>query len=232
MEKKRIVYWRVSLDKQEAESQRNALIERVAQYKGEVVWLGDKATGTNADREDYQKMLNQIRAGWVQDVTVYKLDRAGRSMMDNLILAEVCKKTKTDIISHADGFNLFSPSGELMFNLLSSFAAYERKCTSDRTKEGMKLAKLKDKIIGGSAPGSVRRKILAVVPELKLLRANGYTPHRIAKVLKINRKSVLRIFAKIDAGEPLLSHAEVMATIPLERRGKAFQEAYKVMQKA
>ena len=67
----------------------------------------------------------------------YKLDRLSRSVKDFNFLIEHFEKNHIAIKSITEPFDTSSPPGKLMFNMLSSFAQFERELIGERTKLGL-----------------------------------------------------------------------------------------------
>jgi putative DNA-invertase from lambdoid prophage Rac len=224
MARHHITYYRVSTRAQDTASQKIAIAERLSQLTEPWEPLEDEWTGTDANRDGYQKMLRQVNAGQVISILTWRTDRIGRNAKGNLILAEACKARGTDIVGIGDGLQLKGPSGHLIFGILSAIAEYEAEKISANTIKGMENARAAGKIIGGSPAGYVKQHILDLVPTILMMQKNGYSVLRMARDLKVERKSISRVLAMIAAGEPLRSRAEMLKEVPQEKRGKAYHK--------
>ena len=71
------IYLRVSSKQQDHASQMPDLERWAAAHDGEVVWYKDKFTGKTMDRPGMERLLTDLRAGKVERIVVWRLDRLG-----------------------------------------------------------------------------------------------------------------------------------------------------------
>ncbi len=109
-------------------------------------------TGANTDRPALQKLIADIKAGEIDCVVVYKVDRLSRSLLDFSQLLEFFDKNKVAFVSVTQHFNTNTSMGRLTLNILLSFAQFEREIISERTRDKMGAARVKGKWIGGRPP--------------------------------------------------------------------------------
>ncbi len=107
-------------------------------------------TGGNMDRPALQRLLADIRAGKVDCVTVYKVDRISRSLMDFARMMETFEKHSVSFVSVTQHFNTATPMGRLLLNVLLSFAQFEREIIAERTRDKIAAARRKGKWTGGT----------------------------------------------------------------------------------
>ena len=84
-------------------------------------------SGASLDRPALQQLLADVRAGKIDTVLVYKVDRLTRSLADFAKLIELF-----DV--HGQQFNTTTSMGRLTLNVLLSFAQFEREVTSERIR--------------------------------------------------------------------------------------------------
>jgi site-specific DNA recombinase len=89
-------------------------------------------SGGNLDRPALQQLLTDIRAGRIDIVVVYKVDRLTRSLADFARLVEIFDEHGVSFVSVTQQFNTTSSMGRLTLNVLLSFAQFERPGNSDR----------------------------------------------------------------------------------------------------
>ena len=83
-------------------------------------------SGGNMARPALRRLLADIRAGRIDIVVVYKVDRLTRSLADFARLVEIFDKEGVSFVSVTQQFNTTSSMGRLTLNVLLSFAQFER----------------------------------------------------------------------------------------------------------
>src|ERR1700760_782406 len=109
-------------------------------------------TGGNTDRPALQRLLEDVRAGKVDVIVVYKVDRLTRSLADFAKLAELFDSHKVSFVSVTQQFNTTTSMGRLTLNVLLSFAQFEREVTSERIRDKIGASKKKGMWVGGMVP--------------------------------------------------------------------------------
>jgi len=142
------LYMRVSSeeqrDRETIEIQREFLQEYCRLYGLEVaqVYADDGLSGTIPlhERLEGSRLLEDAKEGKFSTLLIYRLDRLGRSLLvivdahDRLQAFGVGLKTATEPIDTSN------PSGRLIFQMLASFAEYERETIRERTRAGLHRA--------------------------------------------------------------------------------------------
>jgi site-specific DNA recombinase len=94
-------------------------------------------SGATLDRPAMQDMLRDVKAGKVNMVVVYKLDRLSRSQKDTLYLIEdAFNANGVDFTSMQDALDTSTPIGRAMLGVLATFAQFERENIKERMKMG------------------------------------------------------------------------------------------------
>jgi len=106
-------------------------------------------TGGNMERPALQRLLADIRAGKIDCVIVYKVDRLSRSLLDFARLIETFEKHKVSFVSVTQQFNTANSMGRLVLNVLLSFAQFEREIIGERIRDKIAATKRKGKWAGG-----------------------------------------------------------------------------------
>ncbi len=141
-------------------------------------------TGANLDRPALQKLLSDIKAGGINCVVVYKVDRLSRSLMDFAQLLEFFDKNNVTFVSVTQAFNTNTSMGRLTLNILLSFAQFEREIISERTKDKMGAARKRGRWLGGRPPFGYDRDI-----ENKRLLINRPEADIVRKIFDLYLKS-------------------------------------------
>lgn len=118
-------------------------LERMRDYCKAMNWTIYKEyvdagfSGANTDRPALQRMIRDIKAGKIDKVLVYKLDRLSRSQKDTLELIEdVFLANNTDFVSMSENFDTSTPFGRAMIGILAVFAQLEREQIKERMSMG------------------------------------------------------------------------------------------------
>jgi len=109
-------------------------------------------SGGNTDRPALQQLLEDVRAGKVDIIVVYKVDRLTRSLADFAKLVEHFDQHDVSFVSVTQQFNTTTSMGRLTLNVLLSFAQFEREVTSERIRDKIAASKRKGLWVGGMAP--------------------------------------------------------------------------------
>jgi site-specific DNA recombinase len=109
-------------------------------------------SGGNIERPALQQLLEDIRAGKIDVIVVYKVDRLTRSLADFAKLVELFDQHDVSFVSVTQQFNTTTSMGRLTLNVLLSFAQFEREVTSERIRDKIAASKRKGLWVGGMAP--------------------------------------------------------------------------------
>lgn len=91
----------------------------------------------NLKRPGIQGAISRLKGGEADALVVAKLDRLSRSLIDFAGLMAQAQGEGWGLVALDLGVDTSTPSGELMANVLASFAQYERRLIGQRTREGM-----------------------------------------------------------------------------------------------
>jgi len=130
-------------------------------------------SGASLDRPALQQLLADVRAGKIDIVLVYKVDRLTRSLADFAKLIELFDVHGVSFVSVTQSFNTSSSMGRLTLNVLLSFAQFERELIGERVRDKIAASKRKGLWVGGPVPlgyAAVDKKILVVPAEAAAVR--------------------------------------------------------------
>ena len=153
---KAAAYARFSSDNQRDESI-DAQLRAIRKYADdnniEIVheYIDRAKTGTNADRESFQEMLNDSQYGDFSLVIVHKLDRFARNRYDSAISKAKLKNNGVRVVSvleHLDD----TPESIITEGLLEAMSEYYSANLSREVMKGMKENALSCKHTGGKPP--------------------------------------------------------------------------------
>ncbi|WP_246450470.1 recombinase family protein [Sphingomonas rhizophila] len=109
-------------------------------------------SGGSMERPGLQQLLVDVRAGKIDVVVVYKIDRLTRSLADFARIVETFDAAHVSFVSVTQAFNTTSSMGRLTLNVLLSFAQFEREVTGERIRDKIAASKAKGMWMGGLAP--------------------------------------------------------------------------------
>jgi site-specific DNA recombinase len=109
-------------------------------------------SGGTMERPALKQLLNDVLAGDVDTVVVYKVDRLTRSLTDFAKIIEVFDSHGVSFVSVTQQFNTTSSMGRLTLNVLLSFAQFEREITGERIRDKFAASKKKGMWMGGFVP--------------------------------------------------------------------------------
>jgi site-specific DNA recombinase len=124
-------------------------------------------SGGSLERPALLELLNDIKAGRVDVVVVYKVDRLTRSLADFAKIVEIMDAEGASFVSVTQSFNTTTSMGRLTLNVLLSFAQFEREVTGERIRDKFAASKAKGIFMGGSPPlgYDVGDRALVINPE-------------------------------------------------------------------
>jgi DNA invertase Pin-like site-specific DNA recombinase len=194
------IYMRVSKGKgQDVASQKPDLDRWVAAREGTAKVYVDKFTGKTMDRPGFNRLMEDVRAGKVKTIVVWRLDRLGRQVTGLSALFTELKALKVNLISLKDGLDLSTPAGTLMANVLASMAQFETEIRAERIHAGLEVAKANGVKLGRKE-GSGLGKRIVVKPEqetmARRMRKEGQGVSAIARATGLSRPTVYTIIGK------------------------------------
>ena len=109
-------------------------------------------SGGTIERPALQRLLSDIKAGKVQIIVVYKVDRLTRSLADFAKIVDVLDAHDASFVSVTQQFNATTSMGRLTLNMLLSFAQFEREIAGERIRDKIAASKAKGMWMGGNVP--------------------------------------------------------------------------------
>jgi site-specific DNA recombinase len=167
-------------------------------------------SGGSTERPALQRLLEDIRAGKVNIIVVYKVDRLTRSLADFAKLVELFDKHGVSFVSVTQQFNTTTSMGRLTLNVLLSFAQFEREVTSERIRDKVAASKRKGLWVGGSIPLGYAvkdRKIVIVPEEAERVRSIFQTYLRLGSLNKVmedlRKRSIVTKLKRLKDGRSI-----------------------------
>lgn len=180
----KIGYARVSTVDQNPNAQRDAL-----KLAGCEKIVTEKISGASLKRPKLEKLLRSLNAGDI--LTVWRLDRVGRSLPHLLDVVGDLKARGVGFQSLNETIDTTTANGELIFHLFASMAQFERSLIVERTQAGLASAKKRGVRLG--RPPALTR---AQVKHARKLVDSGERPSAVAISLGVDRSTLYRAIKK------------------------------------
>ena len=187
---KTAIYIRFSTEKQDFDMQKHE-IDAYLQYRpaSDLQFYIDEAmTGSNTKRPQFKAMLNDCKAGKVEKIIVYKLDRLSRSLADLIEAFKLFSEHNVTVHSVQENMDFSTDLGKLFMHLLGSFAEFERSTIIARIKSGLASAKAKGTQLG--RPTKIGNEMKALIRQKF---ESGISSAHLAAEFKISTRSVYTI---------------------------------------
>lgn len=172
---------------------------------GQIDWLkaegcekifSEKYTGAKTDRPQFQALLKELKEN--DTLVVTKLDRFARTTGEALqVIKDMFNR---GIKVHVLNMGLIenTPTGNLIFTILMSFAEFERNMIVERTQEGKAAARQRmGKDFKEGRPNKYTRE--QIKHALELLESNTYK--RVVELTGISKATIIRERQKLQAKE-------------------------------
>jgi site-specific DNA recombinase len=130
------------------------------------------------NRSGIQTLVSMVKAGEVEAIITYKLDRLSRKTKDILEMVELFDKHDTALHSITESLDTKSAIGRFVLRTLASLAEMERDLISERTKEAMHHLKASGKVYSRPTFNDTD-----TVATMRTMKAEGFSYAYIASEL-------------------------------------------------
>jgi DNA invertase Pin-like site-specific DNA recombinase len=136
-------------------------------------------SGAKESRPELNRLMADAKQLKFDAVAVWKLDRFGRSLKHLVMTLADLESLGIAFVSLRDGFDLSTPSGRLMFQIIGAMGEFERNLIRDRVRAGMAHARAKGRKLG-------RARLCVDMNTVDARRANGESLRAIARDLGVS----------------------------------------------
>jgi DNA invertase Pin-like site-specific DNA recombinase len=157
----------------------------------------EQASGARDDRPVLAEVLAELEPG--DTLTVWRLDRLGRSLPHLLGIVEDLAARGVNFESLHDKIDTSNATGRLIFHIMAALSEFERDLTRERINAGLDAARARGQRLGPPTVMTPSRRRL-----VEELLARGTPRAEIARAVGISRATLYRHMA--DVGLPV-SHA-------------------------
>ena len=156
-------YLRVSTSIQATEgdsipAQRDAICKYISDHGMVCVgeYLDDGISGTRSDRDELQRLLDDVQAGNVDIIIITKLDRLYRSIRHYLNMMDVLDRHGVGWRAIWEQYDTTTPQGRLIVNQMMAFAQFEAENTGQRIRQVQAYKVSQGEVVSGSTPAGYR----------------------------------------------------------------------------
>ena len=188
------------------------------------IYADEGISGTKEDRDEFQRMINDCRAGKIDLILTKAISRFARNTMTMLEIVRELKNLNVDVFFEEQNLHSISSDGEMVLTLLASVAQEEARSVSENQKWRIRKDFEKGLIWGGSSAYGYRiinKKMVIIPEEAKLVKRifqlyiSGLGFQKISKLLndegipamrakRWNKQSLQQIIANINYTGDLL----------------------------
>lgn len=154
------------------------------------------------ERPVFDTVLKRLNSG--DSFVVMDLDRAFRSSIDAILVAEHLRQQNVTFRILSMAIDTSTPEGELYYTIIAGYAQFERRIISRRTKEGLDAARARGVILGR------RPKLTETEIRTAHARLSVTSCAEIAASLGVSRPTLQRSFKRYG----------LSAVISPQRKGK------------
>lgn len=184
------IYARVSTDEQHADMQ----IEDLKRYCWGRGWdvrqyTDEGYSGAVPKRPALDSLMEDVRAGRIKRIIVWRFDRMARNTKHMLELMEFFNSFGCTFVSMHENFDTSTPFGKAMLTIIAAIAELEKSTIRDRMRAGIKRAQQKGVRVG--RPKKVFDRLLA-----KEMLDAGCTQRAVAEHFGVSQGLVWKAFRK------------------------------------
>ncbi|MBP2462831.1 DNA invertase Pin-like site-specific DNA recombinase [Rhizobium sp. PvP014] len=156
----------------------------------ETVLADDGFSGADFTRPGLTEIQRILCRG--DTLTVWWLDRLGRSLFELLKLVRDLNERGVEFRSLSESLDTSTPAGRLLLHVLASMAEFERSLISERTRAGMAAARARGSRIG-RRPAMTEAQVVAAKEAIEL---NQRSVAEIADEYRIHPRTLGRLLRK------------------------------------
>jgi len=142
--------------------------------------LVDVESGAKIVRPKLDQLMDLARKRKIDVVLVWKFDRFARSTKHLISALEEFRELGVDFISYTESVDTSTPTGKVLFTVISAFAEFERDLIRERVRAGLDRARAEGKKLG--RPPLDKNRIKAI----RNMRRSGVSVRKIAREIGLS----------------------------------------------
>ena len=115
-------------------------------------------SGSGLERPALAKLMQDIEAGQVDAVVIYKIDRLTRSLLDFVRLIDMFDRRGISLVSVSQAFDTSDSMGRMILNVLLTFSQFERELIAERVRDSIRTRTPKRKLFRRRARPHMHQK--------------------------------------------------------------------------
>jgi DNA invertase Pin-like site-specific DNA recombinase len=159
-------------------------LDALKNYGIDVLYF-EKMSGTKKSRPELDRMLKEVEDG--DTIVIESLSRLGRSVKNLAELMEMFNQRNIRLVSLKETIDTTTPTGKLLFTILSSLAQFERDVLVERTQEGLAAARAR-----GRNGGRPKTDETAVKKAVALYQTKQYSLKEIQELTGVSASTIYR----------------------------------------
>ena len=167
------IYCRVSTERQASEgdsipAQLDALRKYAEEHKYIVhdEYIDDGVSGTKYDRDEFQRMLQDVEAGKINLVICTKLDRIHRSLRNFLNMQDVFERHNCNWLAIWEPqYDSSTAQGRMIINMMMNLAQFEAENTGQRVRQVVNYKIQNGEFLSGNPPLGYKVENKHLVPD-------------------------------------------------------------------
>lgn len=146
-------------------------------------------SGTKQRRPGLDALMQDVHAGKIDVVAVWKFDRFARSTQHLVTALSDFRARGVEFISLQDGIDTSTAAGRMVFSVIAALAEFERELIIERVNAGIAAAKLRGRSGG-------RPRVRVELGRARALRSAGWSMRQVAAELKIGVATLHRALSE------------------------------------
>ncbi len=159
--------------------------------------FSDHLSGSSSKRPGFEALRQAAHRREFDLVAAWSVDRLGRSLTDLIHFLQDLDTLGIGLYLHKQSLDTTTPTGRLLFQLLSVFAEFERQIIRERVNTGIARARAQGKKLG--RPGITQAKKERVL--LDLAQPNRPSLQSIAAAHRISKGSVAALAKELRTSQ-------------------------------
>ena len=145
----------------------------------------EKISGTKKNRPELDRLLLEITKE--DTLVIESLSRLGRSVKNLAELMEYFNENNIRLVSLKETIDTTSPTGRLLFTIISSLSQFERDVLAERTAEGLRAARKRGRV--GGRPKTSTEKLNKAIA---LYKTKEYSITEITELTGVSKSTLYR----------------------------------------